>query len=194
MSQGGFSPLDYPSTLLSFWGFSNLFQSFPPLLKATVNIWCLKCPAFWSTTQRPCDDFTKIGGSKEQHRAGATAFGWLEKGLPSSPIPTWIDEQPSEFAIVLKLEFGSFSFMMKQYQAPDVLIRSIQFSEFHCDHESKVYFGPTKNAAIHLRLVLNFNPYPMWIHVRLSQKWSTPNADGFIMVYHDFPNDKSNLW
>ena len=102
------------------------------------------------------------GRATKSNTFGATAFGWLGLyNLRSSPIPTWIDE-PSEFAIVLKLEFCSFSFMMKQYQAPDVLIRSIQFSEFHCDHESKVYFGPTKNAAIHLRLGLNFDPYPMW--------------------------------
>ena len=174
---------DYPSTLLSFWGFSNLFR--PCFSNSLFGAFS---PAFG---QRPCGDFTKIGGSRtwisqfhgiwideqrenpsgratKSNTFGATAFGWLglaSDHLRSSPI---ISDPNMNWWAALRIcdcfEAGvcSFRFMMKQYQAPDVLIRSIQFSEFHCDHESKVYFGPAKNAAIHLRLGLNFDPYPMW--------------------------------
>jgi hypothetical protein len=106
----------------------------------------------------------KWKSNEEQHIWGH-CFWMTRPGLRSSPI---ISDPNMNWWAALRIcdcfEAGvcSFRFMMKQYQAPDVLIRSIQFSEFHCDHESKVYFGPAKNAAIHLRLGLNFDPYPMW--------------------------------
>ena len=179
MSQGGFSPLDYP-TILQLYSVFGAFPIFSALALATVYLVLL--------AQHLVNDHAatspRLGGVGHEFHS-FTVFESMSKGrtqveeqrrathlgpllLDDSAWPPIISDPNMNWWAALRIcdcfEAGvcSFRFMMKQYQAPDVLIRSIQFSKFHCDHESKVYFGPAKNAAIHLRLGLNFDPYPMW--------------------------------